>query len=622
MLDNQYPWVKKTVDNEFENAVMTHFSFDQVTSRILASRFSTLSDIHDFLATDADDLIAPSRLAQIEQLKTRLDLAISRHEQIVIYGDYDADGMTSTAILYDLLKSLGAKTDYYVPNRFKDGYGPNPLVYQRLIDEGAQVIFAIDNGISGNQAVDLANSQGVDVLIADHHQIPDQLPNAKVIIHPDLSPDYPFKGLSAAGLAYKIASYLIGPEKAEKYLPLTTIGEIADVMPLLGENRAMIKKGIALLKSGSNPGLQSIMKKAALPIKHLSAQDIAFKIAPRLNSLGRMADASMGVELLTSQDPTMIAKLTKEVERCNQKRRTESDKVYEAAAKQVHMDRSDVIVAAGENWHEGVIGIVAGRLAQQFNRPALVFSIKDGVAKGSGRSCGDFDLYTLLEKGKSLYLSFGGHKQAAGLSLPAVDLPRLDHILNDTSFDFPKDKILLDADIDAKQVSLAAYQRLEKLAPFGQENPEPVFEFQHLHLQNIQILGADKKHFKLTVSDFQGEILFFNRPDLIGKLQIGEAIAIVGTLSVNEWRSHQTLQIIANDIRSEEAVPDRSVFARIYSYFSTRNVTYSPNDFYQKVFLELGFVKIVDGGVFVNPKARHAELSESDTYRKRAENGY
>lgn len=622
MLDNQFSWFKRSTDEQFIQKIEQHFSLGRLVSTVLAGRFSSIPTIEDFFSLDLNKLNDPSRLYQIDLLKKRLIKAIDQQEKITIYGDYDADGITSTSILLRTLQILGAQVDYFIPNRFRDGYGPNKLVYQHLINAGTKLIFAVDNGISGFDAVDLANQNQVDVLIADHHQLPEKLPDAKVIIHPDLSTDYPFKNLSAAGIAFKIARYLLGTQKARQFLPLVAIGEIADVMPLINENRILIQTGIDLIKSGENKGLQEVIKRADLKLESLTAQDIAFKIAPRLNSLGRMADAGIGVELLTSDDPDEISKIAKQVEHLNKQRQKEADKTYRSASMQVSPQQKDIIIVSGENWHEGIIGIVAGRLSAYFGRPAVVFSIKEGIAKGSARSIGDFDLYAVLNRARDLYISFGGHKQAAGLSLKAADLKRLNKILNADDYQFSVGKLAIDAMAKAKNLSIDSFKQLSKLAPFGEGNPEPVFDLDDVELSNLRILGSDKKHFKLKVKGFSGDILFFNRPDLIGKLQLGEKLSIVGTLSLNEWNHRQSLQIIGKDLRSKDQVPDRNSFSRTYHYYCSENVLYSPNDFFQKVFLELGFVRIVNGVVFVVPEAKHAELSQSYTYRKRAENGY
>lgn len=274
MLDNQFSWSKRSTDEQFIQKIEQHFSLDRLASTVLAGRFSSISTIEDFFSLDLNKLVNPSRLYQIDLLKKRLIRAIDKQEKITIYGDYDADGITSTSILLKTLQILGAQVDYFIPNRFRDGYGPNELVYQHLIDTGTKLIFAVDNGISGFDAVDLANRNQVDVLIADHHQLPEKLPDAKVIIHPDLSTDYPFKNLSAAGIAFKIAKYLLGTQKARQFLPLVAIGEIADVMPLINENRILIQTGIDLIKSGENKGLQEVIRRADLKLESLTSQRI------------------------------------------------------------------------------------------------------------------------------------------------------------------------------------------------------------------------------------------------------------------------------------------------------------------------------------------------------------
>ncbi|WP_439426103.1 single-stranded-DNA-specific exonuclease RecJ [Oenococcus alcoholitolerans] len=621
MLDNQYEWKLADADPKIISKISNKYHFGNFMSTILAQRFSDSDRLEDAIGSDPK-IIDPAKLKNIDKLKDILDQAKKEGKKITIYGDYDTDGVTSTSILYKTLQILGLRVDYYIPDRFKDGYGPNLEAYKRLVKEGSQIIFAIDNGITGYQAASYLKDNHIDFLIADHHQIPEKLPEASVIIHTELSPDYPFKGLSAAGLAYKIAVYLLGKEAAAQFLPLVAAGEIADVMPLTGENKSLVKAGLKAIGNGLNQGISMILKKAGIDAAQVTSENLAFSLAPRLNSLGRMANASALVELLTSQDTAVLAKIATEVEKSNRQRQSTSDKIFEKAQQQVDPLSKKVIICEGRNWHQGVIGIIAGRLADKFSRPAIVFSIdENGVAKGSARSIGNFNIFELLNKAKDLYLSFGGHPQAAGLSLPAEKLDIFHSLIDEKDVEIPARMINIDyCASNNSPISYEDYLQVQKLEPFGEDNPKPVIELSGQRLLSVQILGKENKHFKLTLSNFVGEVIFFNRPDLFRKLQVGENVSVVGTLSVNEWRGRKKLQLVGKDLRSEEKLPNRSVFGHAYHYLLSKKVVYSPNDFYQKVFLELGFVKIENGFVSVNEHAEHAELSQSKTYRKRAEN--
>ncbi len=626
MLENRYKWKILSKKKTFFINIKKYFKLSNITAAILASRFQNLKQIKKFFSNSTERLINPNRLFNIDLLRSYIKGLIHEHQKILVYGDYDADGVTSTSILYKTLKILGAEVSYFIPDRFKDGYGPNLKVYRDLIKRGFKAIIAIDNGITGEKAAQLAKKYNVKYFVIDHHSIPPTLPAASVIIHTDLSPDYTFKNLSAAGLAYKIAVYFLGKKKAKIFLPLLAVGEIADVMPVIGENRILIDKGLEEMRRHANKGLDLLAQKAHLNVTRMTSEDIAFKIAPRINSLGRMENANPLVKFLctsSNENVKELKKIATQVEKANEKRKEVSNRIFSLAKKQVINNPHKIIICKGKNWHEGVLGIVAGKLAQNFNRPTLVFSIKNGIAKGSARSVGDFNIFNLLKKYQNFFLTFGGHQFAAGLSLSQNLFSQFFQAINSINYDFSKKEIMVDyLSTNHKKISFHDIQELNKLEPFGEGNPKPIIELFFMQLSKIKFMGKNNEHVKLKLQGFEGDILFFNRPDLQDKFHFGERLSVIGQLSINEWRGKISLQLIGLDIRSEGKVPNRHIFGNVYRYYCNKKIIYSPNDFYQKVFLELGFVKIKDGFVYIDKNAKHTQLSQSETFRKRAQIQY
>ncbi|WP_225356999.1 single-stranded-DNA-specific exonuclease RecJ, partial [Ligilactobacillus salivarius] len=413
MIDAKKEWQEiELSENEHLDELIEETGFPKIVLQILMERgYDSLEAINNFLDPDARGLYDPNFMHDMELGVDRIQQAIMNGEKIVIYGDYDVDGITSTALMYETLEELGAEVEYYIPDRFKDGYGPNVEVYKRLIDEGVSLIVTVDNGVAGHEAIDYANQHGVDVVVTDHHELPETLPDAYAIIHPrHPEGDYPFGELSGVGVAFKVAAALL-EELPQDVLDLVALGTVADLVSLTGENRILVKYGLQLLQQTMRPGLQSLYKVAGIEAPTITEETIGFTLAPRLNALGRMENGSLGVELLTTLDEERAEELAKTTNQLNVKRQEEVNEIVEEAVAQLANKSENhlVNVVAGNNWHEGVVGIVASRLVDMTGKPSLVLSIdeKAGIAKGSGRSIEAFQMFDALDSHRDILMKFG-----------------------------------------------------------------------------------------------------------------------------------------------------------------------------------------------------------------------
>lgn len=564
MVNTRFKWkLAAQADPALVKRLAKDAQVSPVVAELLANRgYKQAADATAFLKADPQTIHDPHQLHDMDKAVDRIQEAIERGEQITIYGDYDADGITSTAVMYETLQAVGANVNYYIPNRFKDGYGPNADVYQRLIEQGTQLFVTVDNGVSGKDVIDPVMAQGVDVVITDHHEMPADLPNAVAIVHPQYpGSDYPFAGLSGVGVAFKLAWALTDEFPAE-LLDLVAIGEIADVVSVADENRALITMGLQALRQGLRPGLHALVKQAGLNEQRLTDQDIGFGIAPRLNALGRVSDASLGVELLTTLDEQAGTQLAAQVEAANQQRRRLVDQVMTAASEQAQAPENQdqpVLVLLGRGWHQGILGIVASRIREQTGKPTIIATTdQDGrVAKASGRSDDRFNLFTALDAHRDLMTSFGGHPAACGLSFEVDQLAALQAALRDEAakqkFDWREPAPLaLAAQLTPQEVDEQLYDDLQKLAPFGPDNEEPIFEFSDVHPTNVKTMGKDNNHLKFSLPGKQADVAvvaFGWGADLQLFRAQGGQVDIAAKVAINEWHGQRQVQLMLVDAR-------------------------------------------------------------------------
>ena len=567
MIDAKKEWQEiELSENEYLDELIEETGFPKIVLQILMERgYDSLEAINNFLDPDARGLYDPNFMHDMELGVDRIQQAIMNGEKIVIYGDYDVDGITSTALMYETLEELGAEVEYYIPDRFKDGYGPNVEVYKRLIDEGVSLIVTVDNGVAGHEAIDYANQHGVDVVITDHHELPETLPDAYAIIHPrHPEGDYPFGELSGVGVAFKVAAALL-EELPQDVLDLVALGTVADLVSLTGENRILVKYGLQLLQQTMRPGLQSLYKVAGIEVPTITEETIGFSLAPRLNALGRMENGSLGVELLTTLDEERAEELAKTTNQLNIKRQEEVNKIVEEAVAQLANKSENhlVNVVAGNNWHEGVVGIVASRLVDMTGKPSLVLSIdeKTGIAKGSGRSIEAFQMFDALDSHRDILMKFGGHHMACGLSLDKEKLSDLQQVVDEEGkkqgIEHATKPVVKVIPVNLDDVNLDLEAQLEVLAPFGTDNHRPVFEFKDYEVNAVQAIGQQKNHLKLQLqsNNSQVDALDFG----IGSKKISEiernknSVRLIGTLGKNVWQSRVNLQIMIEDILLDDS---------------------------------------------------------------------
>ena len=514
------------------------------------------SSLKKFLEPSLEDLHDPYLLHDMDKAVDRIRQAIEQGELILVYGDYDADGMTSASIVKESLEQLGAECLVYLPNRFTDGYGPNASVYKYFIEQqGVSLIVTVDNGVAGHEAIDLAQSMGVDVIVTDHHSMPEVLPDAYAIVHPEHpEADYPFKQLAGCGVAFKLACALLEEVQVE-LLDLVAIGTIADMVSLTDENRIMVQYGLEVLRNTQRIGLQELFEIAGISSSDITEGTVGFQLAPRLNALGRLADPNPAIDLLTGFDDEEVHEIALMIQEKNEERKEIVQAIYEEAKSLVDPNKS-VQVLAKEGWNPGVLGIVAGRLLEELGQTVIVLNIEDGRAKGSARSIEAVDIFEALDPHRSIFLAFGGHAGAAGMTLEVEQLDALSEILETYVKDKGiaakgKSRLYLDEELDLESLSLDTVKSFEKLAPFGMDNQKPVFYIRDFQVENARSMGAGDSHLKLKISKGTAnfEVVAFGQGAKATEFAQTKQLELAVTLSVNQWNGQTTLQLMMVDAR-------------------------------------------------------------------------
>ncbi|HUG19313.1 MAG TPA: single-stranded-DNA-specific exonuclease RecJ [Planctomycetaceae bacterium] len=500
-------------------------------AQVLIGRgYETAAAAASFLNASLNDLHPPELLPGVNEAADRVIAALQSNRRITIYGDYDVDGMTSTSLLWHCLKLVGATVDYYIPSRLEEGYGLNCDAIRQLHDEDPErLLISVDCGIASVEEARLAKELGLELIITDHHQMADELPDAAVLVHPRLpGSEYPFGELCGAGVAFKLCWAICqrlgdgtkASPRMREYLKsavcLAALGTIADVVPLVDENRALVRFGLAGLGEFASPGLKALMKVAGINgKKSYDADDVGFTLGPRLNAAGRLGQARLGVELLTTEDESRAASLADYLDQLNKSRQTVERKIVKRAkelvAENPDWDEQPALVLADEDWHPGIIGIVAGRIAEHFQKPTVLIAIEagTGLGQGSGRTCGKINLHRSLEDCADLLIGFGGHIAAAGLR---IERDRIDDfrlrfvesvVQHHDEQDFLREDLQIDAEVRLGDVTNRAIKELQRLGPFGQQNSHPVFAASHVELAiPAATMGEGGRHLNLQLKQF------------------------------------------------------------------------------------------------------------------------
>ena len=459
-----------------------------------------------FLHPSLDQLHDPFRMPGMVRAVKRIEEAVERREKILVYGDYDVDGICAVTVLLETLLEWGADADFRIPLRHSEGYGLNTQAVRDAAEAGVRLLITVDCGISNVTEVRLAKELGMDVIVTDHHEIPAELPPADAILDPLLG-EYPFPRLCGAGVALKICHALLGPESMEEKLEIAALATVADIVPLQDENRVIVREGMLRLERTRRPGLRAMMENAKVTFP-MHAEDIAFRLAPRLNAAGRLEDAALGVRLLRTKDPAEGKALADHLEENNRKRQAEEQKIIAGAMalleKKADLRRDRAIVLDGEGWNPGLIGLAAGKLCERFHHPVVVLTCKeDGEATGSCRSVPGINIWEMLNRCGDLFVRFGGHAQAAGLTIRTEKIPEFRRRLNAAIRESCPDSCFVpekeyDSEMALKEVTLETVEALEALEPTGFGNPAPVFLCRGAQVQTRRV-GRDGSHLKLTL---------------------------------------------------------------------------------------------------------------------------
>lgn len=564
-----------------------------LTADLLASRgYGTVSAAKEFLNTSTDNLHSPFLLNDMVKAVERIETARARGEKVYIYGDYDVDGVTSVYILFDYLSSIGLSAEYYIPHRAGEGYGLNIAYVQRAVEESAGLIITVDTGITAESEVEYANSHGLDIIITDHHECRETLPEAYAVINPKrFDSTYPFKDLAGVGVAFKlIAAHALringnADHVLKRYGEFVAMGTIADVMPFTGENRILISYGLRRLEKTENYGVKALLGCINAKSRKVDGQTVSYGIAPRLNAAGRMASASRAIELffaVTKEDAAIIAN---DLCLMNSERQSVENEIYTQAVKMINSDAEryeNIIFLADKEWHHGIIGIVASRLADRYLKPVLLMTYAEGnfppsgiVVRGSGRSVSGLNLVNALSYCSDSLIKFGGHELAAGFSVEEEKLYEFESKINEyikiNNVKYNSVCYNIDRELKKEDLSLQVVKEMNLLEPFGNSNELPLFLLRGITVCAVTGVSAENKHHRIsfTKEDSQYEAMYFNKRREECRFAHGDRIDILCNMGINSYMNRESLQLIIKDVRyNTDGLDNAGAEAALYNDFT------------------------------------------------------
>ena len=566
MIESKKRWRMEKPDEQIVQRLQQNLDIPAVSAKLLASRgFSDIDKTKAFLNMDESTMHNPFLLYDMEKAVTRIKKAIANEELIMVYGDYDADGVTSTSVMMSALQQLNAHVTFAIPNRFIDGYGPSERLFKEAFENGVNLIITVDNGISGINEIQLAKDLGMDVIVTDHHEAGEVLPPADAIIHPRHPlGQYPFGELAGVGVAFKVAHALLG-EVPKQLFELVAIGTVADLVSLYDENRYFVQQGIKQLRTTQRPAIKALCQIAGTEQNQIDEETIGFLFGPRINALGRLADAAPGVDMFLTTDAVEAASLAKVLDTHNKERQGIVSQMTEEAIEMVDSGLTGknplVIVVAKEGWNPGVVGIVASRLVEKYYRPTIVLGIdpEKGIAKGSARSIEGFHLYNELAKNRDILPHFGGHPMAAGMSLSIGDVDELRERLLKQAEQTLSDEDLqpiqqIDISISLDEIDLNTIDSLKKLGPFGMDFPKPMYCIEKVNISSMRKIGANQNHVKMELADgaLTLDAVGFSKGHLADDLTPSVAVSFIGDLQINEWNGRKKPQFMIEDVKTDE----------------------------------------------------------------------
>ena len=564
------------VEQEIQQQLEHELNISSAAARMLVVRgIQTADEARAFVRPSLEMLHDPFLMKDMDKAVERLHQAITQGEKILIYGDYDVDGTTAVAVMYRFLQNLVSNLspltfnlDYYIPDRYTEGYGVSQQGIDYAAAQGCNLIITLDCGIKAVEKVAYAASKGIDVIVCDHHTPGEELPNAVAVLNMKRSDcPYPYKDLSGCGVGFKLAQaytsrYGLPFDNLIPLLQLLAMSIASDIVPITGENRILAHFGIQQLNKAPFTGLSAIMAVASIEEKRLTISDLVYKIGPRINACGRMKSGRAAVELLLIDDPDFARQQAEEVNHHNEDRRDCDTETTKEALAQLQGDpmfanrRSTVVYAP--HWHKGVVGIVASRLTENYYRPTIVLTAsEDGIISGSARSVGGFDIYAAIDSCSDLLTNFGGHKFAAGLSLHINDLPEFQerfeaYVAAHIREDQLQPTLQIEAELQLGDITKSFYNVLRHLEPFGPGNPRPLFVSRHLiNHRDTRAVGKEREHLRLDVTDRVNAItgIAFGRADMAEYIQNGNAVDICYELNENTFNHYTTIQMMVQDIQ-------------------------------------------------------------------------
>lgn len=584
-------WKIRKIDSKNCAALQNQLGIRPLTAKLLCIRgYDTPEKARAFLDIDDIGLYDPFLLKDMDKAVNRIKQAIKNKEKACIYGDYDVDGVTATTLLYTYLSEKGVNCRYFIPERISEGYGLSKSFIKRMAGE-VDIILTVDTGITAISEVDYARKLGIDMIITDHHSCRETLPDAVAVVNPHREDsDYPFLHLAGVGVVFKLLCALDGNTEyiCERYSDIVAIGTIADVMPLIDENRYIVSKGLKKLKKTSNPGLYALMECSGIikngQTRRLNASTIGYVLAPRINAAGRIASASKAVELLLEENEQSAQRIANELCEINKIRQATEHEIYCQAQEQIASENNidDFFVLSSKGWHQGVIGVVASKISEKYAKPCIMFSVSGGIAKGSGRSIKGFSIIEALNECNELLLEYGGHELAAGLALKESNIDEFRKRINDyTKKNLPntddKLKVYLDCEVEFDDITLESIKEIQGLEPFGLQNPVPLFVMKSVLVTDVISLSGGK-HAKIKIKPHNSEAcsreltaLLFGITQTGIRLFRGDICDIAFTVDINEYFGQQNPQLLLRGVKYCNKNDDYVLNEHLYEMINDEN---------------------------------------------------
>ena len=584
MLEKEWVFLDENISQAQAQAYSEIFDIPEIVAKVLLNRgFTDAADAKKFLEKDSGSFYSPSLLRDMDKAVARIRKAIENKEHVVVYGDYDVDGITSTALVVSYLREQGVDARAYIPDRQNEGYGINKNAIEKIHESGATLIISVDTGITAFEETEYAAQLGCDVIITDHHECKAELPCAVAVVNPKrMDCEYPFKDLAGVGVAFKLvcaASDKSENELLNQYADLVALGTIADVVSLRDENRIIAARGIEKLSKNPNTGLAAVISTLGLRQKWNNCAVVSYSIAPRLNAAGRMSNAMIAVDLLLTNDKATAQDLAIKLDEDNRNRQNEEKIIFDQAVEMINsigIADKKVLVLAKRNWHHGIIGVVASRICEKYNKTCILISIEDDWCKSSGRSVEGLNLFDALGNCADILEKFGGHAYAAGFSIKEEYIAELDRRLNEFAknceIEEKLPRLLIDSKINVSDINAATIRKTEILAPYGAGNKVPVFALMNARIVDVKTL-SDGKHCRFLVESDKRivETIAFGAGSLASEYCPGDVVDLAGELNINLYNGQTRLQLILSGIRFShkelgDVLPDRQDFVDVYKF--------------------------------------------------------